>query len=675
MGLFAPWFLAGVLAVGLPLFVHLLRQHKSTPHPFASLMFFERRTQSSIKQRRLKHYLLLALRLAMIVLLALLFANPFIRRSTPPADGKRLLFVAVDRSFSMRYGNHLDRAKQDALPVIASLRPGDSGQVAAIGDRVELLSQQVTDRAALEAAVRAIQPGDATSSFAEFARYLRSLPKSAGLPVEAHFFSDLQRSALPASFGDLALAEGVELKLHPVTDRETPNWAVEAVSAPERVFGTAKPRIQATVAGIGAKKDRRSVTLVLNGRAVETKTVEVPDEGRAQVEFGNVDVQYGPNRGEVRVDGDDGLKEDNRMLFSIERAEPGKALYIYDGRQSPAYYRAALEAGAESAFSLDAATTEQAANLGLSKYAYIVLAAAQIPASLDTSLKQYVNAGGGLLVALNPATAAAGKVPVLGSPISEGRYSSREGDRFQTASGVDMTHPALQRSNSLDGVKFFYAAKVDAGKDRVLAKLSDGSPLLLERSVGEGRVLVITSSFDNITSDFPLSPVFVPFVEHLSKYLEGGETRRANATVGTAVELRTSKDRSAAAEVVGPDGQRALSLQESASALNFTVDREGFYEVRAASGRHQLIAVNADRRESDLTPIPQESLALWGGAGSGARTAGGPGGEGSEPEPYSLWKYILAALLAVSLAESWLANRFVSAARDERVQIPTRQAA
>lgn len=674
MGLFAPWFLAGLLAVGVPLFVHLLKQHKSTPKPFASLMFFERRTQSSIKQRRLKHYMLLALRLAMILLLALLFANPFIRLASPPTDGKKLVMVAVDRSFSMRYGNHLDRAKQEALSVVAGLRQGDQGQVAAISDRVELMTQQVTDRPTLEAAIRGIQPGDATSSFAEFARYLRSLPKSAGLPVEAHFFSDLQRSAMPASFSDLALADGVDLKLHAVTDRETPNWAVEAVTAPDRVFGLSKPRIQATVAGIATKGERRSVSLLVNGRAVETKTVDVPEAGRAQVEFANVDVQYGPNRGEVRVDGSDALQQDNRLFFSIERAEPAKALFVYDGRQSPAYYRAALEAGAESAFTLEAVTVDQAANLGLSKYAYVVLAATQVPASLDTTLKQFVNAGGGVLVTLNPATAATGKTPLLGSPIVEARYSTRDGDRFQTATSVDMTHPALQRSNSLEGVKFYYAAKVDPGKDRVLARLSDGTPLLVERAMGEGRVIVMASSFDNVTSDLPLSPVFVPFIEHVSKYLEGGETRRGNATVGAAVELRSSKDRSAAAEVVGPDGQRALSLKEAASALNFTVDREGFYEVRTASGRQQLIAVNADRRESDLTPIPEETLALWGGTGSGARTAAG-GGDASAPEPYSLWKYILIALLLVSLAESWLANRFTSAARDERIQLTNRQAA
>ena len=59
VGLLAPWFLAGIAALGMPFYVHLLRRHTTIPRPFSSLMFFERRTQSSIKHRRLR-YLLLA---------------------------------------------------------------------------------------------------------------------------------------------------------------------------------------------------------------------------------------------------------------------------------------------------------------------------------------------------------------------------------------------------------------------------------------------------------------------------------------------------------------------------------------------------------------------------------------------------------------------------------------
>src|SRR3954453_18163157 len=107
MGFFAPLFLAGLAALGLPLWLHLLRRHKIEPKPFSSLMFFERRTQSSVKHRRLRFYTLLALRLAMLALLALLFSQPYMSRPAGTSTGKKLVVVAIDRSFSMRAGDHL----------------------------------------------------------------------------------------------------------------------------------------------------------------------------------------------------------------------------------------------------------------------------------------------------------------------------------------------------------------------------------------------------------------------------------------------------------------------------------------------------------------------------------------------------------------------------------------
>ncbi len=54
MGFLAPWFLGGLAALGVPVFVHLLRRHVTMPRPVSSLMFFERGTQSSTRHHRLQ---------------------------------------------------------------------------------------------------------------------------------------------------------------------------------------------------------------------------------------------------------------------------------------------------------------------------------------------------------------------------------------------------------------------------------------------------------------------------------------------------------------------------------------------------------------------------------------------------------------------------------------------
>src|SRR5437867_11326342 len=97
VGFLAPWFLAGLAAVGLPVWLHLLKQHKTTPLPFSSLMYFEKRTQSTLKHRRLKYLLLFALRVALLILLALAFAYTFASTSpAPAARRKKLARLAID---------------------------------------------------------------------------------------------------------------------------------------------------------------------------------------------------------------------------------------------------------------------------------------------------------------------------------------------------------------------------------------------------------------------------------------------------------------------------------------------------------------------------------------------------------------------------------------------------
>src|ERR1700716_587060 len=193
MGFLSPWFLAGVAAIGLPLWIHLLRQYRSTPHPFSSLMFFEHRVQSSVKHRRLRYLLLLSLRVALLLLMALAFANPFVTRTIAQSGSRKMLILAVDHSFSMRYADHLARAKQEARASISRLHSGEKGQIIAVDSQVRFMTQPTEDPEQLKAAIQAIQPGDGRSSFGEFARALRGLPETNHASLEVHFFSDMQR--------------------------------------------------------------------------------------------------------------------------------------------------------------------------------------------------------------------------------------------------------------------------------------------------------------------------------------------------------------------------------------------------------------------------------------------------------------------------------------------------
>ncbi len=402
MGFLAPWFLGGLLAVGLPIYVHLLRRHKTIPLPFSSLMFFEQRTQSSTKHRRLRYLLLFALRLAFIILLILAFSRPFVRSTTmASAASGRQSVLAIDNSFSMRQGDRLAKAKAEALSTLNGLH--GPAQILSFSGQTRLITEMSSDTASLRAAIEAIQPSDEASSYADLVRELRVL---ATRPIEAHLFSDMQKTSMPGSFTDLALNGSIKLIPHGVESSLIPNYAVETVLAPRHIYDPKKVRILATIAAYGAPAAKLKASLYLNGKPQASKPVDLPADGRATVEFLALDAPYGFSKGEVRIDSADKFPADDHFYFSAERADPKPALFVEDSRSARAflYVRTALESSNEAAFTITAASPEQAANLGLQKYAFIVLSDLPTPLtkSLDNALREYVTKGGSLLIALGP---------------------------------------------------------------------------------------------------------------------------------------------------------------------------------------------------------------------------------------------------------------------------------
>ena len=659
MNLLAPGFLLGILAAGLPVWLHLLRQHKTEPTPFSSLMFFEKRTQSSVKYRRLKFLALLAARIAMLVLAALAFANPSCNR--PPAaisTGSKLIVVAVDRSFSMRGGDALARAKREAAGVIDSMRAGDRGQVIALAGRAEILTQPTQDKAELLAALKAIEAGDGRGSYGELSQTLRSIASSAKQPLEVHLYSDLQKSGLPPGFGDLRLGPATKLEPHALTPAKAANWTVESVVAPRSVGDPKRIKIQATVAGYGTPAAKKAVQLLINGRQAAAKLVDVGASGRGTVEFTGMDAPYGWSRCEVKVDGGDALPADDTFRFAMERADARRILFVRDARQArPAFYfRNALDAIASANFGIDEVEPEKTTGVDPAKFAFTVLNdPGELPEAFVEALKRYVSAGGNVWIAAGAVTAGRAKVPLLEAAVSGSRYATRTGERFLTVIKADATHPSVRRADRLEGVKFFQAVKVDAGALRVLARLNDDTPLLIERTFGNGKILFFGSTFDNISNDLPLQPAFVPFVEQTALYLAGADERPNYALVDSFVELRTGTPapnaRMAAVEVLDPKGARVLSLQESVKAQTVQVSQEGFWEIGRENGRRELVAVNADRRESDYAPLAEETVKIWQNM-SASGTSNGGAAMAEEAKPVSFWWYLALLLLAAAVVES-----------------------
>lgn len=678
MGFVAPWFLAGMVALGIPVFVHLLRRHVTVPRPVSSLMFFERGIQSSTRHHRLKYLVLLALRAALVLLVVLAFANPFVRRVAANSNG-RLLLIVLDNSFSMRAGTRFADAKQRALTQLAAKPNSQKAQIMALGGQLQILTQPIFDGAQLHAALESIQPGDGHASFGDLGRAVRALAETVRMPIDVHLYSDMQRTGMPANFADLVLPANATLAIHAVANGgPIPNWTIESIDAPADLADPKDPhrsRVRAVVAGFSTPAATKAVSLVVNGKTVATRRVDVPANGRATVEFAPLDVNYGFNRCEIRVDGGDGFPADDGSVFAVQRSDPQRVLFVHESgdARSATYFGAALKAAAGSSFVLQSIAQEQATDFDPSRFAFVVLSdSVALPAIFEHALEQYVAKGGDVFIALGTNAGRRAHIPVWGGDVN-GTHDYARAGAPAVIGQVDFAHPALvdaQPGKDNGGwaeAHVFYAPIVDPRGARVAARLSDGTPLVLDKQVGLGHVLVLASGLENLTNDLPLHPVFVAFVDHVARYLSGTERLSGSRVVDSFVQLRSpGASEEGSVEVIGPDGRRLLSLAEARTLQTLRLDRAGFYQVRLVNGHDMVIGTNPDRRESDLQPIAEDVQRLWSGtAGTSASPAETASNLEEKYRPVSLWWYIMVLAFLTALAETAFASRYMGTQREE----------
>jgi hypothetical protein len=438
-----------------------------------------------------------------------------------------------------------------------------------------------------------------------------------------------------------------------------------------------RSRVQAVVAGFGTPAATKSVSIVVNGKVLATKKVDVPANGRATVNFAPLDVGYGFNRCAVRIDGGDAFPADDASDFVVRRSDPERILFVHaagDSR-SALYFDAALQAAAQASFVLQSVAAEQATDLDPSKYAFVVLSdTVVLPSIFEHALAKNVAKGGSVLIALGTDAAHHAQIPLWGGSARDAHDYARSG-RAATVGQVDFNYPALEQEHpgrdngGWAEVKVFYAVVVDPAQARIEARLTDGTPLLLEKQMGEGHLLLLTSGLENLTNDLPLHPVFVAFVDRTARYLSGSERLSGSRLVDSFIALRAAADPAgsvANVEVIDPDGHRPLSLSEARTVESFRLQRAGYYQIRFADGRDAVIGVNPDRRESDLEPMAQDVQQLWSGSSGGGATQTTDTAQADGPaRPVSLWWYVMLFALVVALAETALASGYMGTQREE----------
>ena len=681
MGFLAPAFLLGLLALSVPVLIHLVHRERRQTLVFPSLMFLRRVPHRSVRRRRIRQWLLLALRCAALALLAVAFAHPVLRgndRAAPAAGGARATVVLVDRSYSMGYGGRWPQALAAARSTLGDLGGDDVAGLVFFAEDADATGPLTPDRALLEAALDEAELGWGGTRFAPaLALGTRLLDESGLKRRELVLISDFQRRALDG-LDDVRIPEGTDLRWVDLSAPETQNRGITDVTL-QRVYegGRERVAIAARVARQGPGSGQPvPVTLELGGRVLDTKVLDLRDETAATVRFDPVAFPEGAQRALVRLE-PDALPQDDAFRFVLA---PGRALGVLivgrDGGRSgeSLFLRRALAIGERPSFDVRVRARSALRPQDLAGARVVVLNDTAWPAAeAGESLRAFVAQGGGVVAALASRTAPAAwdgsATELLPGAIGD-RVVDRSADWGGTLAFLDYDHPVFElfrrpRSGDFSTARFLRYRTLGAGDAGVLARFDDGAAALVETRLGEGRVLFWTSSLDTLWNDLPLQPVFLPFlhrlVAHAARYDELPAWRR----VGDVVELPELEE----GRWVGltPGAERALA-EGDRDARFLKLETAGFYELRPSGDEDAAavltVAVNVDPAESDLTAADPEEVA--GGLTRLATSAGSSGALPSAAEReqrQNVWWFVLLAAVAVLAAETALSNRLSQAER------------
>ena len=655
MTLLAPVFLVGLFAVGLPLWLHRLSSENPNRQPFSSVMFLEPGEPRRVLAKNLQYLLLLALRIGILALVALAFARPALLGSAQTLFGESasLHVIVMDVSASMRYGQRWARAQDIAAEIIDDLDSTDLGQLVAAGRLIRVLEAPSLDRASLRQGLNLLEPGLFRIDYGQIISAMDGILRGAELPVVLHLVTDLQQNSSPTRFADLIPQTSLELRLHDVSVAGEANWGIDGLG-----WSAASAEVTVGIRGYGTAAAEMTVLLELNGDAVASQLIAVPAGAAVRLNFDGLELKSGANRIRARLTPGDSLTVDDERALVVRRPSPSPVLLVAgDPRGRDALFiSAAMDTLPERAWQIEQIVPATMPEKTLADYLLVIVGdGGALAAENSAQLRDYIVAGGALLMALGQRAAGLDQVPITNQELLTVSQFGRVSSDYATVGNLDRTHPALSAVDDLRSVKFFrYLAVVPDGSDSVLIRLDDGTPLLIEHLLGDGRVLLFTSSLDRQWNDLPLKPVFVTLVAELSAYLTGGLALSSEASLGSTLSPRAVG--LAGGQIFDPDGNKALGLAGTGSGDEVLLDQTGFYEIVGA-GQTELVAVNVDPRESDLTPMESNTVSRWLALSPGtSRNVPSAALGVVETPPTPIWPWLLGLLAVIVIVESWAGN-------------------
>jgi hypothetical protein len=675
MGFLNPLLLFGLAAVSVPIIIHLLNRRKFQKVVWAAMRFIRTSVEKNQRRMRIEDLILLVLRCLLLALLAIALARPAFKQSGADFLGQSKVtgVIILDNSESMGMSDgtatRFEKAKRAAEQALETMPAGSSTAILLASDIVNgAIAEPTFDFNLARKVIREAPLTDrATDLMPAVQRALDTLHQRIGIRKEIYLVTDGQLAGWKQISEIQKTLDNnrrdVRGHIVFVSEHEERNLAVTELRNASGLTPVKQPiRFEVRVTNFGREpvRDVRVSLSVDNEPPSDEFIIEslAPGAAKSVSLFAKLRSE-GFHSITARIP-EDRLPSDDKRTLAVRAIKEVRVLLVDgesgdDPRESETFFlRHALTPVPSSEIQnyfvkATTVTTPELASARLDDFDTVVLAnVPDLGDAVGKNLQEYVRRGGGLIVfpgaRINTAfynDTLGKKYDLMPATFGPTRGNAEQDAEYFTLLDRDLDHSIVSiwndpNSGTLSSIRFYRAYDLvpvsytkptgkagekipQAGPPQTVIKFSHGTPAIIERTFGLGRVVMFASTADTAWNDLAVRPGFVPLVHRTLGAIVQRQDEGLNVRVGEKFIRRVpnewlDKD----ARVFKPRTTDALldlrhiDMVNGWPSLQYDqTDLSGIYDVAVGENKTAVrFAAQPDPTESSLDELSSEQKRL-----------------------------------------------------------------
>lgn len=685
-----PAILFGLIAASIPIVLHFLNLRKLKRVEFSTLAFLKELQKTKIKRIKLKQWLLLLLRIAIIIFLVMAFARLTVKNFTVgnSSSAKTTAVIIIDNTFSMSVvtgnGSYLNRAKQIAKNLLSNFQDGDEIVLLGVGNLSNEMIQPTTNAKQLAKQIDDLEISVVSRTLNESSvKTAQVLYQSNNFNKEIYLLTDLQKGRIYNSPNELSnlssiFNSNVRLYLIDLSEKEPVNLGVDEIKPNNQIFEKAKTvSFDVTVKNYSKQSVNNSVvSLFVNGKRSAQQSTNLSAGESKIIPFETTLLDTGLVEIYAELEDDD-ILQDNKRFFSVYVPDKISVLFLTDNRDEARFVKYAIDDPTKQKVKITENSLSQVSSLNLKNYDAVVIIGSEGNNDLK-NLFSYAESGGGLILMPGSQSTLSNFQKLcnalnISSPVSTvGKINSQDSPAlFDKINYQDPLFADLFENNKQQQVEspeiYYYFKVVPGGSGKNIISMFDGSSFLSEYKLGAGKVFLFNSSLNLSWNNLPLKGFFAPLINRLVLYSSSKLKEQNTFYAGQNIIADISNHSISQIKIEKPGGQKEYVNSDSLTNRNYftynRTDEAGTYKFFSSNKLLDYISVNHDPKESvtDKADFSEFEDYLKQISFGGKTFQLSPNDDFTKVIYQSrfgteLWKYFLITVLILAIIESLVAR-------------------